>query len=815
MIYVTKISNRVMFLSHGPLGGAGYLCVGGASGDFFVALRLQRLWALYWGGFVVSRRTSHAYRPLSLKRRAWLTLGAVVLGGAGVVTYAVASPSGDPGAEGRAKRPVRVYDLALKGATGGKRELPRTDTEQFSMVGVSWAGAVKRLDGTAQVRTRDLESGAWSGWRDLEVNIDPPEDPEAGMRGASEPLWVGPSDGVQVQVVHEDGTTGALPKGLQVNLVDPGVVTDAEAEATEPAAFVAAESDPAATPTDSTTPTDGATPTQTPTDSQTTTPPAPTDSTATPTSTPTGSASASASTSPTPSATTPSAPPSTVPEPPVTSRADWGADESLSPDPSEYNADVKAVFVHHTDGANDYSCADSASIVRGIYAYHTQVNGWNDIGYNFLVDKCGTVFEGRKGGVDLPVLGAHTYGWNRESAGIAVLGEYTSTSASNAALTSVARVAAWKLGQYGADPAGTVQLTAGASQKNYFGTGFTAGGKYTFNRISAHRDGYNTQCPGNSLYAQLPTIRTLAAGPVQGLKVTSLSGAGLSGSTYYAKGAVSVKWTATTPSSLIKSFQVLVDGKTVATTSGTATSASTTLALGSHTVAVRAVHQSGRTVTTAALNVIAETTAPTFTTTPKLSLRTGTVNTAAVPVTLGWKATDNAALSSVKLLAPTTATYGPTTTSSARTAKSGTATTWSMRAYDYAGNYRTSSPAYTPVILQETSAVKSGSWTTRSSTSYLGGKSYSSGSKGASLTWTFTGRSASWVVSRAASSGQVYVYVDGVKVSTVDLKSSTTLYRQAIWTKTWSSSAKHTVKIVVVGTSGRPTITTDGLVYIK
>lgn len=119
------------------------------------------------------------------------------------------------------------------------------------------------------------------------------------------------------------------------------------------------------------------------------------------------------------------------------------------------------------------------------------------------------------------------------------------------------------------------------------------------------------------------------------------------------------------------------------------------------------------------------------------------------------------------------------------------------------------------MILQESSATRSGSWTTRSSTSYLGGTSYSSGSKGAALTWTFTGRSASWVVSRATSSGQAYVYVDGVKVSTVDLKSSTTLYRQAIWTKTWTSSAKHTVKIVVVGTSGRPTITTDGLVYIK
>jgi uncharacterized protein with LGFP repeats len=734
----------------------------------------------------------------------------VILGGGGLVTYAVASPSADPGATGRAKRPVKVYDLALKGTGGERRELPRTDTEQFSMLGVSWTGAAKRLVGTVQVRTRSRETGEWSAWQDLEVNVDPLDNPGPGVRGASEPVWVGPSDGVQVQVVRKNGTTGSLPKGLEVNLVDPGVVTDAETKATgtEPAAFVAEES-PGATTTDSAAPTDGTT--ATPTGGQTTTPPSPTDTT--PAATPTDSGSASPSTSP--SATTPTAPPSTVPEPPITSRAAWGADESMSPDPSEYNADVKAVFVHHTDGTNNYSCADSASIVRGIYAYHTQVNGWNDIGYNFLVDKCGTLFEGRKGGVDLPVLGAHTYGWNRESTGIAVLGEYTSTGASNAALASIARVAAWKLGQYGADPAGTVQLTAGASQKNYFATSFTAGSKYTFQRISGHRDGYNTQCPGNSLYAQLPTIRTWASGPVQGLKVTSLAGAGLSSSTYYTKGAITAHWSATTPASLIKGFQLLVDGKTVATASGTATSAAATLALGSHTVALRAVHQSGKTTTTAALSVVVETTAPTFITSPKLSLRTGTVNTTAVPVSLGWKATDNAALRYVKLLSPTTATFGPTTTSSSRTAKSGTATTWSMRAYDYAGNYRTSSPSYTPVILQETSAVKSGSWTTRSSTSYLGGKSYSSGSKGASLTWTFTGRSASWVVSRASGSGQAYVYVDGIKVTTVDLKSSTTLYGQAIWTKTWSSSAKHTVKIVVVGTSGRPTITTDGLVYIK
>ncbi|MFJ8112904.1 N-acetylmuramoyl-L-alanine amidase [Streptomyces sp. NPDC096132] len=765
-----------------------------------------------------------------MRRRAWLTLGAVLLGSGGVVTYAVADQPGDQGT--RPKRPVKVYDLALKGTSADRQDLPRTDTEEFSLLGVTWTGGAKRLPGTAQVRTRSIATGEWSAWHELELDVDPLDKPGPKVRGASEPAWVGPSDGVQVQVVRKNGTTAALPKGLRVDLVDPGVVTDAETSTgtPEPAGFVldpspgatdSATADPSASagePTD--TATDTVTDTASPADTTTA---EPTDTvSASPTdTTPEVTASASTgtatpTTSPSATASTPTAPPSTVPEPPIRSRADWGADESISPDAPEYNHDVKVMFVHHTDGTNDYTCDQTPSIIRSIYAYHVQVSGWKDIGYNFLVDKCGTLYEGRKGGVALPVLGAHTYGWNRESAAVAVIGDYTQTTATDAALTSIARLAAWKLGQYHADPSGTVQLTAGATQTNFFGKSFTSGSLYTFNRISGHRDGYNTQCPGGLLYDQLPKVRAWAAGPVQGLKVTSVAGgATLSGSTYYTKGAVTVNWTTTTPGSLISKFELLVDGKTAATAAGTATSAKATLPLGSHTVAVRAVHQSGKTATTAALNVVAETTAPTFTTAPKLSLRTGTVSTTAVPVTLGWKATDDKALSSVKLLAPTTATFGPTVTSSSRTAKPGTATTWSMRAYDYAGNYRTASAAFTPVLLQETSATKSGSWTSRSSTSYLGGKSYSSGSKGASLTWTFTGRSASWVVSRATTSGQAYVYVDGTKVATVDLKSSTTLYRQAIWTKTWSSSAKHTVKIVVVGTSGRPTITTDGLVYIK
>ncbi|MFJ6296477.1 peptidoglycan recognition protein [Streptomyces griseoviridis] len=750
-------------------------------------------------------RTSRAYRPLSLKRRAWLTLGAVVIGGGGLATYAAAGQPATPGAETRAKRPVKVYDFALKADGAGRRELPRTETGTFSMLGVSWTGATKQLNGTAQVRTRAAATGTWSAWRDLEADADPLRDPAAGAeaRGASEPLWVGPSDGVQVQVVHEDGTTSAgLPTGLRVDLVDPGIATAAETRATaapRPAAF-AADGTPSPDPT----PSDPDTGAPTPDD------PGPSD----PGPSDPGTSTPSPST-PSPSASTPTPPPSTVPAPPVTARAGWGADESISPEEPEYNTGVKAVFVHHSTGSNTYACADSASLVRGVYAYHVLVNGWKDIGYNFLVDKCGTIFEGRKGGTGLPVLGAHTYGWNRDSTGVAVLGDHTATPASDAALASIARIAAWKLGQYGAEPTGTVQLTAGATQKNFTGRSFTTGQSYPFERISAHRDGFNTECPGGSLYAQLPAIRTLAAGPVQGLKLASLTGAALSGSTYWTKGAVTPRWSATTPAALIKKYEVLVDGKSAATAAGSATSATVTPGAGSHTVAVRAVHQSGLTVTTAAVKVATDTTAPTFPTAPTISLRTGTVETATVPVVLGWKAADAQALKSVELLSPTTAAFGPTVTSSARTAKSGSASVWSMRATDAAGNTRTASPSFTPVILQETSAVKSGTWSTRSSSSYLGGKSYSSGTKNASLTWTFTGRSASWVVSRAAESGKADVYVDGKKVTTVDLKSSTTRYRQAIWTKTWSGSAKHTVKIVVSGTGGRPTVTTDGLVYVK
>lgn len=757
------------------------------------------------------------------RRRIWGTAAVVVAGLAGgLIFQAAGSETEADGKPGPVKAAAQTAKLQV--SDGGRQaSLEPQGTEPFSMLGVTWTDPAARISGTVEARTRDAKSGQWSPW--LLLDGDSGQGESGAERGGTEPAWVGASNGVQIRVNSGGKTSAGLPAGLRLDMVDPG---RGSVTAMEPAAYSAEE-------TGEPSPSDSAVPEPEQSATATAEPPAsgepgtdpgtepspepsvsePVDASTTPGTTP--SASPSLSASPSPTTTAPPAPPSTMPRPPITARAGWGADESISPEEPGYlpGGKIKAVVVHHTAESNSYTCAEAPAVVRGIYAYHVKQLGWKDIGYNFIVDKCGTVYEGRKGGVDRPVQGAHAYGFNAETTGISVLGTYTDVAPSHAARTSVARIAAWKLGQYGVSPTGTTTLTAGDSGRNYYGKTWAKGAQLAFPTIHGHRDGYNTQCPGNSFYTQLPTLRTWAAGPVAGLSIKSVTGAALSGSAYYTKAAVTVNWAATTPSSLIKQYELLVDGNPVATTAGTTTTAKATLAVGRHAVAVRATHLSGKQSTSAAATVVAETTAPTFTTRPGLTLRGGTVNTTAVPVKLSWKAADSGALKEVRLTAPVAKTYGSTTTSAAHTAKSGVATAWSMTAYDYAGNTATASVSGTPVILQETAATRSGTWTAKSSTSYLGGKSYTSSSRNASLTWTFTGKSAAWVVSRASTSGQAYIYVDGTKVATVDLKSATTKYRDAIWTKNWATSAKHTVKIVVVGTSGRPAITTDGLVYLK
>jgi hypothetical protein len=451
-------------------------------------------------------------------------------------------------ARAKEKGPVKskVHKLSLKNKGNGEAALSRRGTEPFGMLGVSWPDPDTEVEGTIEARTRSAETGTWSDWIELEPYLPGLDGERSSERGSTEPIWVGRSDGAEVRV-SDGAASGKLPAGLRLDLVDPiaqGGSEQAGGELNaEPAAFAAPAADPG--------------------------------------------------------------PPSTVPQPPVVDRAGWGADESLNDEGPIYlpGSVVKGVFVHHTTDA-DYDCTESAAVVRALHVYHVKTNGWRDLGYNFLVDKCGTIFEGRQGGVDQPVQGAHTYGFNSESTGVAVIGEYSDAGASNAALTAVARIAAYKLGQYGGDPAGTTTLVAGATQKNYYHREFTAGQPYSFDQISGHRDGFNTLCPGSALYPQLSTIRTLAAGPVQNLKVTSVGGGAVpGGSGYESPGPVSLSWSTTTPSSLISQFELLAGDATVASVQGNIRKASATLPPGTHKVAVRAVHQSGRTTTTAAVTV--------------------------------------------------------------------------------------------------------------------------------------------------------------------------------------------------------------------
>jgi len=140
--------------------------------------------------------------------------------------------------------------------------------------------------------------------------------------------------------------------------------------------------------------------------------------------------------------------------------------------------------------------------VRAIYLYHVQGNSWNDIGYNFLVDKYGQIFEGRYGGMTRAVIGAHAMGFNAGSAGVAMLGNYSSATVTPAARAALVSLLAWRLDLAHVDPASRVVRVSTGNPR------YPPGTAVTLNAISGHRDTYPTSCPGTSLYAQLPAIRT-------------------------------------------------------------------------------------------------------------------------------------------------------------------------------------------------------------------------------------------------------------------------------------------------------------------
>jgi hypothetical protein len=192
--------------------------------------------------------------------------------------------------------------------------------------------------------------------------------------------------------------------------------------------------------------------------------------------------------------------------PTMVSRSEWGADSVPPRADPEYGA-VQMGFVHHTVNANDYGPEDSAGIVLGIARYHRDSNGWNDIGYNFLVDKYGQIFEGRGGGIDQPVIGAQAQGYNSVSTGVACLGTFESVAQTEAGMDALARIIGWKLSLHGVPVDGEVTVISAGGESNRH----AAGTSVTFQRISGHRDGDSTSCPGTTLYGQLADLRQRAA----------------------------------------------------------------------------------------------------------------------------------------------------------------------------------------------------------------------------------------------------------------------------------------------------------------
>ncbi|WP_046730291.1 peptidoglycan recognition protein family protein [Streptomyces humi] len=385
----------------------------------------------------------------------------------------------------------------------------RADVRHFSMVGVVWDNPGTELHGTVRVRTRSAETGVWSGWQDVGThNADHGADPDTAeaasgrVRGATAPLWVGDSDGVDVSVRADadagaDAGTGTgaggsvgrdlLPAGLRLELVDPGADSppddslsqgspaDAAADASHAEADASAAADADLAPF-------GAT--EIPALSREDT---------------------ERELLELEGVDAPRGKPYIGPRPRIVTRRGWRADESLREKGFVYTGKVKAAFVHHTDSGNGYKCSQASSVIRSIYRYHVVSMGWRDIGYNFLVDKCGTIYEGRAGGVAKAVKGAHTLGFNSNSMGIAVIGSFDSHKPPAAAVTAVARLTAWKLGLFGANPKGKTYLRSGG------GNLYPKGKNVRLNVISGHRDGYATDCPGARLYAKLGSARTSSA----------------------------------------------------------------------------------------------------------------------------------------------------------------------------------------------------------------------------------------------------------------------------------------------------------------
>jgi hypothetical protein len=191
-------------------------------------------------------------------------------------------------------------------------------------------------------------------------------------------------------------------------------------------------------------------------------------------------------------------------QPPIIARRAWARGRAHPRVAPIYGA-VRMAFVHHTENPNGYLPREVPAMLRAIFAFHRYVHGWNDIGYNFVIDAFGRIFEARAGGIDEPVVGAQAGGYNLVSTGVAVLGSFTSRPISTPARQALQSLLAWKLALHGVPAEGRVAVRVNPEGAPY--SRFPANALVSLPRIAGHRDADTTDCPGDALYRELPAIR--------------------------------------------------------------------------------------------------------------------------------------------------------------------------------------------------------------------------------------------------------------------------------------------------------------------
>jgi uncharacterized protein with LGFP repeats len=195
-------------------------------------------------------------------------------------------------------------------------------------------------------------------------------------------------------------------------------------------------------------------------------------------------------------------------QPPIVARSAWARGVEHPKVAPEYGT-VKLAFVHHTENPDGYSAVEVPAMLRSIYVFHRYTHGWNDIGYNFVIDRFGRIFEARAGGIDEPVVGAQAGGYNAYSTGIAILGTYSAQRISVAALEALEHLLGWKLSLHGVPAEGHVSVRVTADGAVY--SRYPAHTLVSLPRVAGHRDADSTDCPGDALYGELPGVRRAAA----------------------------------------------------------------------------------------------------------------------------------------------------------------------------------------------------------------------------------------------------------------------------------------------------------------